>query len=109
MTEPAGYVMDAKSAVTQTLWPASARSQCKSTAQTSKTAFMQRAFALRRRPPTKASPIPTSFSLKRTGVDSPPRAASSEKLATFDIITAVGDVDTVTAAIDPEALARSSA
>ena len=105
MTEPAGYVMDAKiSGYTNPV-----AGECQVTVQINsadvENGFYATGLLLYAEDPDKGEVPYTYLVLENEPEWIRPSSSIVGKLATFDIITAVGDVDTVTAAIDPEALA----
>ena len=105
MTEPAGYVMDAK--ISDIGTPIDG--ECQVTVQINSadvpTGFYCTSLLLYAEDPDLGE-VPYTY-LVLEGEPEWIRPASSivGKLATFDIIAAVGDVDVVSAAIDPEAFA----
>ena len=105
MTEPAGYVMDAK--ISDIGTPIDG--ECQVTVQINsadvETGFYCTSLLLYAEDPDLGE-VPYTY-LVLEGEPEWIRPASSivGKLATFDIIAAVGDVDVVSAAIDPEAFA----
>ena len=105
MTEPAGYVMDAK--ISDIGTPIDG--ECQVTVQINsadvETGFYCTSLLLYAEDPDFGE-VPYTY-LVLEGEPEWIRPASSivGKLATFDIIAAVGDVDTVSASIDPEAFA----
>ncbi len=102
MTEPADYVMDAKiSDVTNPV-----AGECQVTVQINSDdvehGFFATGILLYAQDPDLGE-VPYTYLLLESGPEwIRPSSASVGKLATFDLIAAVGDVDNVTADIDPE-------
>lgn len=109
MTAPAGYVMDAViSAVTNPV-----DGECQVTVQINsaqvETGFYCTGLLLYAEDPDLGEVPYTYLNLENEPEWIRPASSLVGKLATFDIIAAVGDVDTVTAFIDPEAIATNAA
>lgn len=105
MSEVAGYVMDAKiAAITNPV-----DGECQITVQINsadvETGFYCTGLLLYAEDPDEGEVPYTYLVLENEPEWIRPASSIVGKLATFDIIAAVGDVDTVTAAIDPEAIA----
>ena len=105
MTGPAGYIMDAKiAAVTNPI-----DGECQVTVQIksddAQTGFYATCIVLFAEDPDDGEVPYTYLSLENEPEWIRPASSIVGKLATFDLIAAVGDVDTVTAVIDPEAIA----
>lgn len=105
MTEPAGYVMDAKiSSVTNPV-----DGECQVTVQINssdvETGFFATGIILYADDPDEGE-VPYTYLLLENGPEwIRPASSAVGKLATFDLIAAVGDIDRVTANIDPDAIA----
>jgi hypothetical protein len=105
MTGPAGYVMDAMiAAVTNPV-----DGECQVTVQIKsdnvETGFYLTNIVLFAEDPDEGEVPFTYLSLENEPEWIRPASSIVGKLATFDLIAAVGDVDAVTAVIDPEAIA----
>lgn len=105
MTEPADYVMDAKIAsITNPV-----DGECQVTVQINSAdvehGFYATGLVLHANDPDDGEIAFTYLCLENDPEWVRPSSSIVGKLATFDIIAAVGDVDTVSAAIDPEAIA----
>ncbi len=105
MIGPAGYVMDAKiTAVTNPV-----DGECQVTVQIKSddvlTGFHVTNIVLYAEDPDKGEVPYTYLSLENAPEWIRPASSIVGKLATFDLIATVGSVDTVTAIIDPEAIA----
>ena len=105
MTGPAGYVMDAMiAAVTNPV-----DGECQVTVQIKsdnvETGFYLTNIVLFAEDPDEGEVPFTYLSLENEPEWIRPASSIVGKLATFDLIAAVGDVDAVTAIIDPEAIA----
>lgn len=105
MTGPAGYVMDAKIAsITNPV-----NGECQVTLQIRsddvETGFYATNIVLYAEDPDEGDVPYTYLSLENEPEWIRPASSIVGKLATFDLIAAVGDVDAVTAIIDPEAVA----
>lgn len=105
MTGPAGYVMDAMiAAVTNPV-----DGECQVTVQIKsdnvETGFYLTNIVLFAEDPDEGEVTFTYLSLENEPEWIRPASSIVGKLATFDLIAAVGDVDAVTAIIDPEAIA----
>ena len=108
MTGPAGYVMDAMiAAVTNPV-----DGECQVTVQIKsdnvETGFYLTNIVLFAEDPDDGEVPFTYLSLENEPEWIRPASSIVGKLATFDLIAAVGDVDAVTAVIDPEAIATVS-
>ncbi len=105
MTEPAGYVMDAK--ISDIGTPIDG--ECQVTVQINsadvQTGFYCTSLLLYAEDPDLGEVPYTYLVLESEPEWIRPASSIVGKLATFDIIAAVGDVDVVSAAIDPEAFA----
>lgn len=104
MTSPAEYVMDAKIASISN----SVDGECQVTIQINSTGvdvgFYCTGLLLYAEDPDEGEVPYTYLSLENEPEWVRPKSSIVGKLSTFDIIAAVGDVDTVVAAIDPEAI-----
>lgn len=104
MQEPAGYVMDAKiSAVTNPVG-----GECQVTVQINssdvETGFYATGILLYARDPDEGE-VPYTYLVLENGPEwIRPSSSIIGKLATFDLIAAVGDVDRVTATVDPDSV-----
>ena len=104
MREPAGYVMDAKiSAVTNPV-----DGECQVTVQINSSDVEQGFYAtgilLYAADPDEGE-VPYTYLVLENGPEwIRPASSAVGKLATFDLIAAVGDVDNVTATIDPDSI-----
>lgn len=104
MREPAGYVMDAKiSAVTNPV-----DGECQVTVQINssdvETGFYATGILLYAADPDEGE-VPYTYLVLENGPEwIRPASSAVGKLATFDLIAAVGDVDNVTATIDPDSI-----
>lgn len=105
MTGPAGYVMDAMIAAVSN----PVDGECQVTVQIKsdnvKTGFYATNIVLFAEDPDDGEVAYTYLSLENEPEWIRPASSIVGKLATFDLIAAVGDVDAVTAVIDPEAIA----
>lgn len=108
MTEPADYVMDAKiSAVTNPV-----DGECQVTVQINSSdvekGFYATGILLYAADPD-AGEVPYTYLVLENGPEwIRPSSSAVGKLATFDLIAAVGDVDRVTATIDPNSIVTRS-
>ncbi len=109
MTEPADYVMDAKiSSVTNQV-----NGECQITVQINssdvETGFYATGILLYAEDPDDGE-VPYTYLVLENGPEwIRPSSSVVGKLATFDLIAAVGDVDKVTATIDPDSILTISA
>ena len=109
MTEPADYVMDAKiSSVTNPV-----NGECQITVQINssdvETGFYATGILLYAQDPDDGE-VPYTYLVLENGPEwIRPSSSVVGKLATFDLIAAVGDVDKVTATIDPDSIVTISA
>ena len=105
MTQPADYVMDAKIASISN----PIDGECQVTIQINsadvETGFYCTGLLLYAEDPDEGEIPYTHLSLENEPEWVRPKSSIVGKLATFDLIAAVGDVDAVVAAIDPEAIA----
>ena len=105
MTGPAGYVMDAMIAAVSN----PVDGECQVTVQIKsdnvETGFYATNIVLFAEDPDDGEVAYTYLSLENEPEWIRPASSIVGKLATFDLIAAVGDVDAVTAVIDPEAIA----
>lgn len=105
MTGPAGYVMDAMIAAVSN----PVDGECQVTVQIKSdnvpTGFYATNIVLFAEDPDDGEVAYTYLSLENEPEWIRPASSIVGKLATFDLIAAVGDVDAVTAVIDPEAIA----
>lgn len=109
MTSPAGYVMDAKIAsVTNPI-----DGECQVTVQIQsdnvESGFYATCIVLFAEDPDVGEVPYTYLSLENEPEWIRPKSSIVGKLATFDLIAAVGDVDTVSAVIDPDSIATYAA
>lgn len=104
MPEPAGYVMDARiAAVTNPV-----NGECQVTVQINSSdvehGFYCTGLLLYAEDPDKGE-VPYTYLVLENGPEwIRPSSSAVGKLATFDLIAAVGDVDRVTASIDPDSI-----
>lgn len=104
MTEPAGYVMNAKiSAVTNPV-----NGECQVTVQINSSdvgsGFYATGIMLYAEDPDEGE-VPYTYLVLENGPEwIRPASSAVGKLATFDLIAAVGDIDIVTATIDPNSI-----
>lgn len=109
MTEPADYVMDAKIAAVTT----PVDGECQVTVQINssdvETGFYATGVLLYAEDPDEGE-VPYTYLVLENGPEwIRPASSVVGKLATFDLIAAVGDVDTVTATIDPDSIVTHAA
>lgn len=110
MTEPAEYVMDAKiSAVTNPV-----DGECQVTVQINSSDVEKGFYATgivlyAADPDAETGEVPYTYLVLENGPEwIRPSSSAVGKLATFDLIAAVGDVDKVTATIDPNSIVTRS-
>lgn len=109
MTEPADYVMDAKIVAVTT----PVDGECQVTVQINssdvETGFYATGVLLYAEDPDEGD-VPYTYLLLESGPEwIRPASSIVGKLATFDLIAAVGDIDTVSATIDPESIVTRAA
>lgn len=105
MTGPAGYVMDAQIAAISNPVDGECQVTVRIKSESVESGFYLTNIVLFAEDPDEGEVPYTYLCLENEPEWIRPASSVVGKLATFDLIAAVGDVDTVTAVIDPEAIA----
>lgn len=105
MTGPAGYVMDAQIAAVSNPVDGECQVTVRIKSESVESGFYLTNIVLFAEDPDDGEVPYTYLCLENEPEWIRPASSVVGKLATFDLIAAVGDVDTVTAVIDPEAIA----